>query len=41
MIDDYETRLRDLKRLIADGDGPGIEKALERAKQAREQLSTK
>jgi prephenate dehydrogenase len=41
MIDVYETRLRDLKRRIADGDGPGIEKALERAKQAREQLSTK
>ena len=40
MIDAYETQLRDLKHCIAVGDGPGIEKALERAKQAREQLNT-
>ena len=40
MIEAYETQLRDLKHCIAAGDGLGIEKALERAKQAREKLNT-
>jgi prephenate dehydrogenase len=39
MIGQYEQHLQHLKRLIALGDGPGIEKELERAKQAREQLN--
>ncbi|MGH7233593.1 MAG: prephenate dehydrogenase [Nitrospiraceae bacterium] len=41
MIDAYETQLQHLKRCIVEADGPGIEKALERARQAREQLNTK
>lgn len=40
MIEMYEARLQELKRLIAAGDGAGIEKELERAKQAREQLNS-
>jgi prephenate dehydrogenase len=40
MIGQYEQRLEHLKRLISLGDGPGIEKELERARQAREQLNT-
>lgn len=39
MIEVYERHLRHLKQLIALGDGPGIEKELERAKQARERLN--
>ena len=38
MIEVYEGHLQRLKQLIASGDGPGIEKELERAKQAREKL---
>ncbi|HET7059691.1 MAG TPA: prephenate dehydrogenase [Nitrospiraceae bacterium] len=39
MIGQYEQQLQKLKRLISIGDGPGIEKELERAKQARQQLN--
>jgi prephenate dehydrogenase len=39
MLGQYEQQLQKLKRLISAGDGPGIEKELERAKQAREQLN--
>lgn len=39
-IEIYERHLAHLKQLIKAGDGPGIEKELERAKQAREQLTT-
>jgi len=38
MIDVYEARLRRLKQLIQAGDGAGLEKELERAKQVRERL---
>lgn len=38
MIEAYEQQLRHLKQLIQAGDGPGIEKELERAKQVREKL---
>jgi prephenate dehydrogenase len=38
MIDVYEAHLRRLKHLIQAGDGPGLEKELERAKQVREKL---
>jgi prephenate dehydrogenase len=38
MMDVYERQLHRLKSLIQAGDGPGIEKELERAKQVREQL---
>jgi prephenate dehydrogenase len=38
MIEMYERHLHRLKSLIQAGDGPGIEKELERAKQVREQL---
>jgi prephenate dehydrogenase len=38
-IEAYERRLGELKRLIQAGDGAGIEKELERAKQEREQLN--
>jgi prephenate dehydrogenase len=38
MIEAYERHLHRLKSLIQAGDGPGIEKELERAKQVREQL---
>jgi prephenate dehydrogenase len=38
LIEAYEGRLRLLKQLIQAGDGPGLEKELERAKQAREKL---
>lgn len=41
MIEAYEQQLRRLKQLIQAGDGPGIEKELERAKQVREQLNEK
>jgi prephenate dehydrogenase len=37
-IEVYERYLTHLKRLIKAGDGPGIEKELERAKQVRERL---
>jgi prephenate dehydrogenase len=37
-IEVYERYIRHLKQLIQAGDGPGIEKELERAKQVREQL---
>lgn len=40
MIGQYERQLQQLKQLISDGDGPGIEKELERAKHAREQLKS-
>jgi prephenate dehydrogenase len=40
MIGQYEQHLQHLKRLISLGDGPGIEKELERARQAREELNT-
>ena len=40
MIGQYEQNLQHLKQLISLGDGPGIEKELERARQAREQLNT-
>lgn len=40
MIGQYEQQLQHLKQLISLGDGPGIEKELERARQAREQLNT-
>lgn len=39
MIGQYEQQLQHLKRLISVGDGPGIERELERARQAREQLN--
>ncbi len=39
MIEVYEQHLEQLKRLIKAGDGSGIEKELERAKQVREQLN--
>jgi prephenate dehydrogenase len=39
MIEVYEQQLRRLKQLIQAGDGSGIEKELERAKQAREKLN--
>jgi len=39
MIDGYLETLKTLRRLIASADGPGIEKELERAKTAREQLN--
>jgi prephenate dehydrogenase len=39
MITVYERRLSTLKQLIQAGDGPGIEKELERAKQVRERLN--
>jgi prephenate dehydrogenase len=39
MIGQYEQQLQHLKQLISLGDGPGIEKALDDAKQAREQLN--
>ncbi|MBM4121588.1 MAG: prephenate dehydrogenase/arogenate dehydrogenase family protein [Nitrospira sp.] len=39
MIEVYEQQLRRLKQLIQAGDGPGIEKELERAKQIREKLN--
>ena len=39
MITVYEGHLATLKQLIQAGDGPGIERELERAKQVREQLS--
>ncbi len=39
MIDGYEQQLRRLRQLIQAGDGPGIEKELERAKQVREKLN--
>ena len=38
LIEVYERYLEELKRLIQAGDGPGIEKELERAKRVREQL---
>jgi len=38
LIEVYERHLQQLKRLIQAGDGPGIEKELERAKQVREKL---
>ncbi len=38
LIDIYETHLRHLKQLIRDGDGAGIEKELERARQVRLEL---
>jgi prephenate dehydrogenase len=38
MIEVYEQQLRRLKQLIQAGDGSGIEKELERAKQVREKL---
>ncbi len=40
-IDAYERSLGELKRLIQAGDAAGIEKALERAKQEREQFPAK
>jgi len=40
MIDGYQEELKTLRRLIASSDGPGIEKELERAKQAREHLNS-
>lgn len=39
MIDVYLGHLQEMKRLIAAGDGPGLEKEMERAKQTREQLN--
>jgi prephenate dehydrogenase len=39
VIEVYERHLSRLKQLIKSGDGPGIEKELERAKQVREQLN--
>lgn len=39
MIGQYEQQLQKLKRLISVGDGPGIEKELKQAQQAREQLN--
>jgi len=38
LLDSYEHRLRALKQLIQAGDGPGLEKELDRAKQVREKL---
>ena len=38
LIEAYERQLGELKRLIGSGDGAGIEKLLEKAKQEREQL---
>lgn len=40
-IEAYERSLGELKRLIKSGDAAGIEKTLERAKQAREQIPAK
>lgn len=40
-IEAYERSLGELKRLIKSGDAAGIEKALERAKQEREQIPAK
>jgi prephenate dehydrogenase len=40
-IEAYERSLGELKRLIKTGDAAGIEKALERAKQEREQIPAK
>jgi prephenate dehydrogenase len=40
-IEAYERSLGDLKRLIRAGDGAGIEKALERAKQEREKFTVR
>jgi prephenate dehydrogenase len=37
-IEAYERHLQRLKQLIRAGDGPGIERELERAKQVREKL---
>jgi prephenate dehydrogenase len=39
MIDGYQDALKTLRRLIASADGPGLEKELEGAKTAREQLN--
>ena len=39
MVEVYERQLQQLKQLIRAGDGPGIEKELERARQVREQLN--
>lgn len=41
MLENFERQLRELKELVAAGDGPGIEKALERARQARQQVNQK
>ncbi len=38
MIEVFERRLQQLKHLIQAGDGPGLEREFERAKQTREQL---
>jgi prephenate dehydrogenase len=38
LLEVYERHLQALKRLIQAGDGPGIEKELDRAKQVREKL---
>ena len=38
MIEVFERRLQQLKQLIQAGDGPGLEREFERAKQTREQL---
>jgi prephenate dehydrogenase len=38
-IEVYERHLQQLKRLIQAGDGPAIERELERAKTVREQLN--
>ena len=40
MIGHYERQLQQLKQLISTADGPGIERELERAKTAREQLKS-
>ncbi len=39
LIEVYESHLRQFKVLIRNGDGPGLEKAMESAKQVREQLN--
>ncbi|MFQ5991172.1 MAG: prephenate dehydrogenase [Nitrospiraceae bacterium] len=39
VIEVFEQHINQLKRLIQEGDGPGLEKELERAKQIREQLN--
>ena len=39
-IDIYIQHLHDMRRLIAAGDGPGLEKEMERAKQVRERLNS-
>jgi len=41
VIEIYERHLAHLKQLIKSGDGPGVEKELERAKRAREQLNNR